>query len=49
LSEDEGLYFCEARNEKEKVKSQPAYLLPAGTSDESTFVPGGSCSHLSSI
>ncbi|XP_039525054.1 hemicentin-1-like isoform X2 [Pimephales promelas] len=29
LSEDEGLYFCEARNEKEKVKSQPAYLLPA--------------------
>ncbi|XP_067294164.1 titin isoform X2 [Pseudorasbora parva] len=28
-SEDEGLYFCEARNEEEKVKSQPAYLLPA--------------------
>ncbi|XP_048045246.1 hemicentin-1 isoform X2 [Megalobrama amblycephala] len=28
-SEDEGQYFCEARNEKEKVKSQPAYLLPA--------------------
>ncbi|XP_051519218.1 roundabout homolog 3-like [Myxocyprinus asiaticus] len=29
LSEDEGLYFCEASNEREKVISQPAYLLPA--------------------
>ncbi|XP_052447962.1 titin-like [Carassius gibelio] len=29
LSEDEGLYFCEARNERQKVISEPAYLLPA--------------------
>ncbi|XP_073807729.1 uncharacterized protein isoform X2 [Danio rerio] len=29
LPEDEGLYFCEAHNQKAKVKSQPAYLLPA--------------------
>lgn len=31
LSEDEGFYFCEASNGMEKVISQPAYLLPAGT------------------
>ncbi|XP_016090019.1 hemicentin-1-like [Sinocyclocheilus grahami] len=29
LSEDEGLYFCEAHNERQKVISEPAYLLPA--------------------
>ncbi|KAI2664360.1 Hemicentin-1 [Labeo rohita] len=29
LSEDEGLYFCEAHNEGQKVMSEPAYLLPA--------------------
>ncbi|XP_031685295.1 neurofascin [Oncorhynchus kisutch] len=27
--EDEGSYHCEARNEREIVRSQPAYLLPA--------------------
>nr|XP_046206249.1 neurofascin-like isoform X2 [Oncorhynchus gorbuscha] len=27
--EDEGSYHCEARNERETVRSQPAYLLPA--------------------
>ncbi|XP_076585965.1 uncharacterized protein LOC143320324 isoform X2 [Chaetodon auriga] len=27
--EDEGLYHCEASNQKESVKSQPAFLLPA--------------------
>ncbi|XP_058631199.1 roundabout homolog 1 isoform X2 [Onychostoma macrolepis] len=29
LSEDEGLYFCEAHNERQKVISEQAYLLPA--------------------
>ncbi|XP_016131069.1 neural cell adhesion molecule 1-like [Sinocyclocheilus grahami] len=29
LSEDEGLYLCEARNERQKVISEPAYLLPS--------------------
>nr|XP_055056647.1 hemicentin-1 isoform X2 [Misgurnus anguillicaudatus] len=27
-SKDEGFYFCEASNDKERVTSQPAYLLP---------------------
>ncbi|KAI3372616.1 hypothetical protein L3Q82_023080 [Scortum barcoo] len=27
--EDEGLYHCEALNQKESIKSQPAFLLPA--------------------
>ncbi|MCJ8746806.1 hypothetical protein PDJAM_G00145990 [Pangasius djambal] len=29
LPEDEGFYYCEADNEKERLRSQPAYLLPA--------------------
>lgn len=29
--EDEGYYHCEASNQKESIKSQPAFLLPAGT------------------
>ncbi|XP_017546472.2 contactin-2 [Pygocentrus nattereri] len=29
LPEDEGFYHCEANNEKERLRSQPAYLLPA--------------------
>lgn len=31
LPEDEGFYYCEADNDKERLRSQPAYLLPAGT------------------
>ncbi|XP_074495166.1 uncharacterized protein LOC141769707 isoform X3 [Sebastes fasciatus] len=29
--EDEGSYHCEASNQKESIKSEPAFLLPAGT------------------
>ncbi|TST10039.1 Hemicentin-1 [Bagarius yarrelli] len=29
LSEDEGFYYCEAENNKETLRSQSAYLLPA--------------------
>lgn len=29
--EDEGSYHCEASNQKDSIKSQPAFLLPAGT------------------
>ncbi|KAI5613263.1 roundabout-like 1-like [Silurus asotus] len=29
LPEDEGFYYCEANNGKERLRSQPAYLLPA--------------------
>ncbi|XP_072520598.1 protein sidekick-2 isoform X2 [Salminus brasiliensis] len=29
LPEDEGFYHCEANNEMERLRSQPAYLLPA--------------------
>uniref|UniRef100_A0A8B9HSP9 Ig-like domain-containing protein n=1 Tax=Astyanax mexicanus TaxID=7994 RepID=A0A8B9HSP9_ASTMX len=29
LPEDEGFYHCEANNEKERLRSRPAYLLPA--------------------
>lgn len=32
LPEDEGFYYCEADNDNERLRSQPAYLLPAGTS-----------------
>lgn len=31
LPEDEGFYYCEADNDKERLRSQAAYLLPAGT------------------
>lgn len=36
LREDEGFYYCEADNNKERLRSQPAYLLPAGTFMSST-------------
>ncbi|XP_058231005.1 titin isoform X2 [Hemibagrus wyckioides] len=29
LPEDEGFYYCEANNDKERLRSQSAYLLPA--------------------
>lgn len=28
---DEGSYHCEASNQRESIKSEPAFLLPAGT------------------
>lgn len=35
--EHEGSYHCEASNQKETIRSQPAFLLPAGIVNSELF------------